>query len=191
MVPNTTSKSFFDAKYLRDPDPWKFSSSPYERARYGDIIVALGHRRYERAFEPGCSIGVLTQRLAAICKHVDAADISPTALELARERCSGLANVDFKCYDLAALLPTECFDLIVLSEIGYYFDEGSLRTLANNLLHRLRKGGIFLAAHWLGTSSDHVISGDRVHDILGSLTGLQLQYSKRHDGFRLDRWAHL
>ena len=93
MTTNTTSQTFFEEKYANDPDPWAFASSAYELNRYDATISALQRRRYQRAFEPGCSVGVLTARLATLCDHVDAIDISPTAVERARERCRDLHNV--------------------------------------------------------------------------------------------------
>lgn len=191
--PDTTSEAFFEAKYSAAADPWHFATSPYEQTRYTAIFNALQHRRYQRAFEPGCSVGLLTQRLATLCDRVDATDISPTAVEQAARRCAHLPNVHTTCGALPALIPHGSFDLIVFSEIGYYFDEPSLHDLAAQLVHRLTTGGTLLAAHWLGTSSDHLLSGDRVHEILKGLPHLALEQTERHEssehgGFRLERF---
>jgi hypothetical protein len=83
------------------------------------------------------------------------------------------------------------FDLIVFSEIEYYFTETELGGLAESLVRQLEKRGTFLAVHWLGTSRDHVLSGDRVHEILHSLNGLRLIHEARYETFRLDRWERL
>ena len=93
MTTLLTSREFFDEKYARDPDPWGFTSSPYELTRYATLLRALEGRRFRHAFEPGCSIGVLTDRLATLCTRVDALDISPRAIELARARCALHDNV--------------------------------------------------------------------------------------------------
>ena len=94
------------------------------------------------------------------------------------------------------MLPEGTFDLIVLSEIGYYFPLEALRNLAEDLVRRLRAGGVLLAVHWLGSSKDHVLSGDQVHAALGQLEGLRHELAERHEldnedqaGFRLDRWT--
>jgi 16S rRNA A1518/A1519 N6-dimethyltransferase RsmA/KsgA/DIM1 with predicted DNA glycosylase/AP lyase activity len=68
-------------------------TSKYELGRYETTIRALGGRRFARAFEPGCPIGVLTERLAKICDHVEAMDISPTAVRQAQERCRRLVEL--------------------------------------------------------------------------------------------------
>ncbi len=79
-------------------------------------------------------------------------------------------------------------DLIVLSELAYYFDCDELARLAARLGDTLRNGGTLLAVHWLGISPDHILHGDEVHEILGRALPLRHQLSQRHEGFRLDRW---
>ena len=92
-----SSSAFFEAKYQQDLDPWNFSSDAYELGRYDAIIGAISHRRYHQAFEPGCSIGVLTERLAIHCEAVDAIDFSSTAAAQAQARCRYLPNVVVTC----------------------------------------------------------------------------------------------
>ncbi len=189
MKINPVSQPFFEQKYQQQQDPWAFATSQYEQARYDAVVHALAHRRYRSAFEPGCSIGILTARLAAFCDQVHAVDISPTAVRHARKRCSGLPNVTIACGAAPRHIPAQSLDLIVLSEIGYYFDEQQLRTFAASLIQRLQPSGILLAAHWLGYSQDHILSGDQVHSVLGTLDGLTHEHAERHAGFRLDRWT--
>jgi len=184
---STTSAEFFEQKYRENPDPWDFAPSDYERSRYDAIITALGMQRYERAFETGCSIGELTSRLARLCNHLDAMDISSTAVDCAQHRCREFLNVTFHVGALQHQITSDALDLIVFSEIGYYFDEASLQEMGNMLVSRISRLGTLLAVHWLGTSNDHLLSGDRVHEILGGLDGLRLEHSERHADFRVDR----
>ena len=188
MTRDTTSQNFFEDKYRADPDPWHFASSDYEQQRYNTTCNAINHRRYRRAFEPGCAVGELTARLATICDHVEAIEISPSAVEQARERCHALPNVRILCEKLPGFIPAGTFDLIVLSEIGYYFDETQLEEIGKQLVSILGTPGTLVSTHWLGTSEDHVLSGDRVHEILASLDGLTHAHSERHPGYRLDVW---
>jgi SAM-dependent methyltransferase len=188
MTTNTTNQEFFDAKYRENDDPWAFASNDYEQKRYSEILHALDNRRYKRAFEPGCSIGILTARLASICEDVDAIDISPTAVMLARQRCAHLSNVDICCGSLPKDVPLGTFDLVILSEVGYYFDRQELFQVGSELVGRLEHLGVLLAVHWLGHSADHLLDGDSVHEVLSHLGGLTLECSKRHTGFRIDRW---
>jgi SAM-dependent methyltransferase len=186
---STTSQEFFDEKYRSNLDPWAFASSEYEQSRYTSMLKAIDHRRYGRAFEPACSIGVFTSGLAMVCDEVIAIDISAAAVRYAKERCKQFKNVTILCKALPAYIPSSALDLIVLSEVGYYFEEETLRSLAWNLTEILSTAGVLLAAHWLGYSEDHILSGDEVHSALGSTEGLAHDYEERHTGFRLDRWV--
>ena len=188
MSTNTTSAGFFEGLYRRCPDPWQFASSPYEQQRYATVFDALGFRRYARVFEPGCSIGVLTARLAELCDSVEAMDISDTAVVYARQRCRLLTNVVVRQGAFPDSIPAGSFDLIVLSEIGYYFDVEQLTTLESIVVGRMRHDGILLAAHWLGHSDEHLLSGDQVHQVLGEWEGLEHLASEQHPSFRLDLW---
>jgi SAM-dependent methyltransferase len=184
-----TSQAFFDRMYGASSDPWNFASSEYELQRYQVILNALGRDRFERALEPGCSVGVLTEQLAARCDRVDAMDISPRAVELATERCHNLANVHITCGSLLHPIPGGAFDLTMFSEIGYYFEQVALRQSVLRLIALMKPRGTLLAAHWLGSSPDHVLSGDDVHDVIGTIDGLIHMHAERHKGFRLDRWS--
>jgi SAM-dependent methyltransferase len=188
---DTTSQDFFEEMYRHNGDPWSFASSPYELSRYDAIMHVLHTNRYRHAFEPGCSVGVLTERLAPFCDQFDAVDISPTAVAIAKERCSQFPNVKIECKSLDELFSPDDIDLLILSEIGYYFDHERWRRLAESLVRNVIKSGTILAAHWLGHSKDHLQHGDSVHDVLRSIRSMSLEYSDRNAGFRLDRWRKL
>lgn len=190
----TTSEEFFEHKYCADADPWNFATSPYEQQRYEMILRAIDHRRYRRALEPGCSVGVLTSALASFCDEVNAFDIAPSAASTALRRCTGQTHVHVSCKALSEAGIDGTFDLIVLSEIGYYFEAAELRRIAIGLLSHLQRDGVIIAAHWLGTSSDHVLTGDAVHSVLCSAfeqQGLVPELAERYPGFRLDRWKRI
>ena len=186
--PKRTSPDFFEAKYRADPDPWNFSSSASELARYDAVLAALAGRHFRHGLEPACSVGVLTARLARICDRVSASDLSPTAVARAGERCAGLSNVAVRCASVVDLLPDPDVDLLVLSEIGYYFSPEDWTQLLDRLLPRLGIGCTVLGVHWLGVSADHVTGGDAVHAILRAHPRLQLLQEERHHTFRLDRF---
>lgn len=189
MITDRTSSEFFESKYRGGADPWGFASDPYERNRYAAILKAIGHRQYDNAFEPGCSIGELTAELALICAHVEAIDIAPSAVERARMCCRGFPNVTVSCKRIQDMSFDAKFDLIVFCEIGYYFEEPELTHISEILVQSLERSGVMIAAHWLGRSENHVLSGDSVHEILRSVSGIKLEHSERHAAFRLDRWV--
>jgi SAM-dependent methyltransferase len=188
---DTSSEQFFEEKYAASADPWAFATSGYERERYRTIVKALSHRRYQRAFEPGCSIGILTRDLADLCDRVEAIDVSPSAVARAQERCFGLDNVKIAQGKLPDAIPAGSFDLIVFSEIGYYLAPDVLLRVASQLVTHLAIDGVLLAAHWLGQSPDHRLTGDEVHTLLGSIPEIERTLAERHEGFRLERWTRI
>jgi len=182
------SPAAFEARFAADPDPWSFRTSAYERSRYSALLSALGGRRFERALEPGCANGELTAQLATTAERVIAFDVSPTAAALARERCAALAGVTIDVRDLRDPCPPGPFDLVVLSEVGYYFTSRELDAIGGGLVAQLAPGGALLAGHWQGRSADHRLHGDEVHAVLDGLDGLRPRRRERHPGFRVDVW---
>lgn len=191
ITSNRQSQTFFESRYRTSTDPWRFASSTYELNRYHTTLDALSRPSYRRGFEPGCSIGVLTAALAARVEHLIACDISETAVARARERCRDLSHVEiFRC-DAADVLLENSFDLIVFSELGYYFCVNRLAAMVRQMARRLEPGGEFVAVHWLGTSSDHLLHGDVVHEVLADNLPCEWTGGSRHTGFRLDSWRRV
>ena len=195
MTTPDTSAAFFEAMFQRSADPWDFAGDAYEQARYNAILKALEPGPYLRAYEPGCSVGVLTERLARICQRVDACDISPSAVAAAQQRCASLPGVAVRLGSLRDEVRYEVYDLIVLSEIGYYFDAAEWSHLLHRVVDGIEPGAALVASHWLGHSPDHVLTGDDVHDCVADQR-LQHEMSQRYEdaergGFRLDRWRRL
>lgn len=182
----------FEAQYQASRDPWDFATSPYEQRRYDLTVTMLPPRRYRRGFEPGCSIGELTVRLAARCDAVVAMDCSPTAVARARARCRGLDHVTVSVGELPDAWPSGTFDLVVLSELGYYFPRGPLADLVARSAAVLEPGGALLAVHWRGDSPDHILHGDEVHELArveAAARRLRLAGSYLEDEFRADVWT--
>jgi cyclopropane fatty-acyl-phospholipid synthase-like methyltransferase len=179
----------FERRYRDEADPWAFATSEYEQRKYDLTVASLPRRRYRAAFEPGCSIGELTRRLASRCDAVIALDASPTAAARAAVRCAELGNVEVLTGEVPRDWPLATFDLVVLSEIGYYFDVHSLRQLGRKAVSTLEVGGTLLAVHWRGTSADHLLHGDQVHRVLGCDERLRAEVHHDEPGFVLDAWV--
>jgi hypothetical protein len=76
----------FEARYQVDPDPWRYASSEYERAKYEATLAACGDGPFAEALELGASIGVFTELLAPRCERLTTIDGAPTAVAAARRR---------------------------------------------------------------------------------------------------------
>ena len=181
-----STSAFFEAKYQKKADPWRFSTDAYELQRYAALLGALQPKRYRHAYEPGCSIGVFTQQLAGICDRVEAVDFSPTASMQAQARCASLSHVTVRCAAVPEEIPPVGNDLLVLSEIGYYFDPDVWAGIVSGLVAKMPTGATVLAAHWLGDSKDHRLTGDQVQEIIVAEPQLRVQRSERTAHLRLD-----
>ena len=80
----STSRSYFEQMYRNHADPWGFESSLYEQRKYAVTVASLPRSRYCSAYEPGCSVGVLTELLATRCDRLLSSDIIPSALQTRR-----------------------------------------------------------------------------------------------------------
>lgn len=169
---SSLGQDFFDDFYGDQTDPWGFENRWYERRKRAITIASLPRERFRRAFEPGCSIGVLTAELATRCDEVLATDISGRPLAAARTRLSGSAGVRFEQRRIPDEWPSGAFDLIVLSEVGYYCGANDLRTLAYRAASALTEDGVLVACHWRHRVQEYPLRGDQVHRALLAEPGL-------------------
>lgn len=177
----------FERTYRATGDPWGFTSSPYETRKYELTVASLPGRRYDRCFEPGCSIGALTERLADVAADVIALDASATAADAARKRVRDRPHVSVGVGSIPELWPEGTFDLIVFSEIGYYWDEPELAAITWRARLCLRPDGHFVGVHWLGRSPDHLLHGSAVHRVLASVLG-EAVVRHHEPAFMLEVW---
>ena len=148
--------------------------------------------RYRRGYEPACSVGVLTQRLWARCDALIATDVAPTAVAHARARCGDREGLRIEVGSVEeGPRPTEPLDLVVFSELGYYFTPAALAGVVRRLRRSLAAGGDLVACHWTGTSPDHRIGGHEVHDVLADVLAPSTRrlVDEAHDGFLLGVWC--
>ncbi len=176
----------FEDLYAADGDPWSFATSEYELGRYRATLDLLAPS-YRRGFEPGCSVGVLTERIAERCAALVAVDPSPTAVAVARRRLAGRDHVEVEVGAIPEWWPAGTFDLVVFSELGYYWDRPGLASLLDAVDELIEPGGDLVAVHWLGDSTDHVLHGDDVHAMLDEHFGAPA-VALRRPGFVAARW---
>ena len=166
------SGAYFDAAYARRPDPWGFETRWYENRKRAITLAALPAERYESAFEIGCSIGVLTELLAERCASLLAVDISQAAVDRARSRLVGSPQVTVERMDVGRRFPDRRFDLVLLSEVGYYFDTATLDEVLERIETSLGHSGTLVACHWRHPVDDYPLSGDDVHAAIRKRPGL-------------------
>jgi SAM-dependent methyltransferase len=184
----TLASDYFEDRYLAAIDPWNFRSSEYERNKYAATIAALGKPRYRSAIEIGCSIGVLTGLLASRSQEITAIDTSATAIAAARQ--NGIANAVFVTGSVPRDFPAGRFDLIVLSEVLYYFDASDLARVAECCGGALSSDGEILLCHWLG-ETDYPLTGEAASELFARhiVRQLPVRTIVRDDIYRLERFS--
>jgi hypothetical protein len=118
---------------------------------------------------------MLTEQLADRCEHVTATDVASAALDATDRRL-----VDAGLRDRVTLLrqsidepwPAAQFDLLVLSELGYYLQPDALRTVLDRELRLLAQGATVIAAHWRHRVADYPMTGDQTNDVIAASPGL-------------------
>jgi SAM-dependent methyltransferase len=185
----TLNPGYFRDRYASSADPWGLAERWYEARKYAVTAALLPRQHYGTAFEPGCSIGVLTAMLAPRCDTLLACDAVPDAVTAARARTTGLPGVRVEQRTVPDQWPPGSFDLIVWSELLYYFDDADLGQVLGLGVGSLRPGGQILAVHWRHPAPDHPRTGDEVHDDLAAHPGLARLARYRDPDFTAEVYA--
>ena len=183
----TLAADYFEGLYAADPDPWRFATSAYEAEKYAATLAALPSARYRDALEIGCSIGVLTERLAPRATSLLGLDAAEGALLQARERCRDLSHVSFARALVPFDWPDGAYDLVLLSEVVYYLDRDDVGRLADRIREATPDGADIVLVHWLGLT-DFPLSGDEAADlfIARSSAFARVLHQDRTERYRID-----
>jgi SAM-dependent methyltransferase len=186
IVPAPASTDgYFDQLYATAGDPWGLDDRFYERRKRELLLASLPRDRFGAGFEPGCATGLLTLALAERCDTLLACDVADRALQQCAARVRHLEQVRVERRRIPEQWPRGPFDLIVISEVGYYAADP--RELATASLRTLTGDGVLVACHWRHEAPDHPGTAEQVHDALGA----ELVRIVHHveDDFLLDVWS--
>jgi SAM-dependent methyltransferase len=178
-------REYFESMYAANPDPWSFNRRWYDHRKYALTVAALPRARYRRGFEIGCSIGRLTGMLASRCDALLAVDISAAAIVEASRRVLPPC-VTLQQRSIPQHWPRGEFDLIVMSEVGYYWDEAELDQTIALTSSALPDGGHLVAVHWREQVEDYPLNARVVHDALRARSELCVLASYSDQHFLLD-----
>lgn len=182
-------QAFFDEFYAGSADPWGFENRWYEERKRAITMATLPRRRFTSAFEIGCSIGMLTGELAERCDRLLAVDIADAPLESARARLSGNTCVSIERMATPQTWPAESFDLIVLSEVGYYWSSADLSRALDRAAQSLTTDGILVCCHWRRPVDEYPLNGDDVHRAVRARSEFTRLVSHEEEPFLLEAFA--
>jgi SAM-dependent methyltransferase len=179
-------RDYFENLYEESADPWDFETSDYERKKYERTLESLGGRRFRRALEAGSSIGVFTAMLAPRCDELLAVDTSQKAVEIARERLAEQSHVRLERRTLPEEMPEGPFDLIVASEVLYYWPREVVLEALRSFEEILAEGAVLVAVHWRKETKTYPLQGDEVHELLVRHARLKNAKTIKEPEYRLD-----
>jgi len=180
------SAAEFEARYVADPDPWGYTTSPYEREKYAATLAAAGLARSAARWSSAGSIGVFSQALAPRCDSLITLDAAPTAVSAARTRLAGHPGVNVILGAIPADIPRRPYDLVVASEILYYLLPSELAATLVVLRRLLIAGGRLVAVHWRPDGPERPFSAEQVHARLRGESWLMAAESEDAEEYLLD-----
>ncbi|MGB0100044.1 MAG: bifunctional PIG-L family deacetylase/class I SAM-dependent methyltransferase [Nocardioides sp.] len=171
-----------DSVHRGQADPWGVDHHWYEQRKRAVTLALLPRARFTRTLEIGCSVGALTADLADRSDRVVAVDSSAAAVVAARRRlASSDPRVDVRCADVTTWWPDGTFDLIVVSEVGYFLSPHGLDTLIERIRGSLTDDGVVLLCHWRHDVAGWVLDGPQVHEAFerAELRPVQARHTER------------
>lgn len=186
----TPQAQHFDTLFRASDDPWHFRTRWYEARKRAMTMACLPAARYVNGFEPGCANGELSAELALRCDRLLVSDVAERAVALARTRLAPFPHVQAVQAQLPSDWPDDTFDLIVISELGYFVDASRLESLADRARASLRPGGTVLACHWRRPIAGCTLDGDAVHSCLTRRLDLSVLTEVKEADFVLNVWSN-
>ncbi|MDR6504938.1 bifunctional PIG-L family deacetylase/class I SAM-dependent methyltransferase [Arthrobacter oryzae] len=180
------AERIFDAVHGRSTDPWNYTGSWYERRKRALTLAVLPEGDYGAGLEIGCSIGTLSVELAARCREFVAVDASSAALAQAAERLSGHASARTLHLTVPQQWPGGTFDLVAVSEVGYYLTPAELAELFTRVQAAMNPGGTLVLCHWRHPIAGWELDGDTVHALARRQLGWHTKGIYREKDFVLE-----
>lgn len=186
----STPVEYFAELYGSD-DPYGYRDRWYEERKRQLLLASLPQRRFVSAWELGCSNGELTAALASRCDALLATDQSERAVALAKARTAGaeFGHVVVRQAKHPEQWPSENFDLIVFSEVGYFMDAAALERTVEGLLDAVNPDGTVIACHWLTRFAAAAQTGREVHAAIARAIHLPELFRYEDNDFLLEGWS--
>lgn len=178
--------AYFDQLY-RESDPFQYRQRWYEARKRALTLACLPRQRYRNAWELGCSNGVLSAELATRCDALLGTDLSAAALAEAAATTAGFPHVRVEQACHPQDWPSGQFDLIVVSEVGYYLAPHAVGEMAAKLRASLTDDGLLLACHWVHPFDAARSTAAQVHQAFAS--GLVEAFAYRDADVVLQGWS--
>lgn len=176
----------FARLYAEHADPWQTETSWYEERKQAVTLAALARPRYASVLDIGCGSGALSRLLADRADHLTALDGAAQCIQRVRAQ---LPDVDARVAALPHDVPVGPYDLIVISEVGYFLDGRELWQLLRRCAAALAAGGELLLCHWRHPTTGVPLDGDMVHRIAADALAMPRRMRLVEEDVRLEVWG--
>jgi SAM-dependent methyltransferase len=194
-IEHSAHLAHFEALYDGSDDPWNVRGAWYEQRKRALLLACLGKPRYRSVFEPGCGNGELSAALARRCGRLLACDGAAGAVAAATRRLRDMrdeapaCDVRIEQRRLPDAWPDgDRFDLVVVSELAYYFDVASVERMLGAAQRALDDDGELVMCHYLPGFDDRVTATGTVHRIADTMPGLARTLHHEDGDFLLQAW---
>ncbi len=175
----------------RSDDPWDTHASPYEQHKYAQTIACLPRDHYRCGLEVGCGAGGLTALLAPRCDALVAIDCTAAALAVA-QRYTTSRNVDFREAAAPGFWSTQPPDLVVLSEVLYFFTDAESTALAERLSQDCAVACDVVLVNWSGDTGGAIGGEAAARRLISKMVATHRCLAAwRFDRFRIDILRHV
>jgi len=173
--------------YEEGAEPWNYSVRSMELLRHEWIAENLkktGIQSDTRVLEMGCSLGLMTEKIAELGPKITAIDLSPKAIAQAKVRCRQFNNVEFQVADVCKLpFPDSSFDRVTVCDglFSWYLSEEAQAQVSMEVSRVLKPGGIALFSDYIHHKAFYKV---RANAVVGGLTILEEHLLGDHPGYQ-------
>ena len=157
------AERIFDAVHRGEEDPWEYTTSWYEQRKRALTLAALPEEHYTAGLEIGCSIRDPEPGARAAVRKLPRRRRQQRRAGPGRHPACAPARGATSHLTVPNEWPDGQFDLIVISEVGYYLSPDELAGLFERVEAALMPGGTLALCHWRHPVTGWELDGDAVH----------------------------
>ena len=151
VMPKSPGYDSFSQPYID-----RFEVPPHEQKKSERMRSLLGDRKFKRALDIGCGIGLMTRFFVNCCDQIYGVDLDPGKINYIRHvvpcgnhflfEVADLEKVDFCPEYVKDLFGENQFDLIIYTDVAYYLSESARKNVAKAIVEMLDPEGLLIVS---------------------------------------------
>lgn len=127
-------------EWYQKEDPWGVSRKKDELDKAAHVLEIIPECKY--GIDLGCGEGTFTVFYDGKIEYLSACDVSPTAIERAKNKSS---NIDFFVQDITERFDLKKkFDVVLINEVLYYIHPSKWKNMSENVYRLLNQNGMLI-----------------------------------------------